>query len=464
MCIRDSIDAGRTMFGTVENDHQADGGIVGNSTHKGQFASHLNDSSFCASCHTVMVDPDGLAPVDDNGERKSNIVTLQNTYHEWKEGSSNPSPAESGRFPVSVNWNNLGVSCMDCHSKPLDGLEKEALRMQRNSNDLEDRIEKFKKLVVDNAGKGLKGKYARLAANGPDPDNPEQGFDHQLQHRPTHLHTFVGVDYHLEDDMPYPKGHRLNSENPRIQQQTISNIEQLMRIAAAVKITGVSKNDGKVSVEVANLATGHHLPAGFAFAREMWLEVAIDKGRGFKVVCGGSPNNPGQPLGNTEKLDKYGEGASGKLKNFQAVLWNGDEGRIEDGARHGETVLQNECKIVLKGKKARDHGFEDRQLFLKPGEIRTLRINVDRSDLASAKEIRVRLRFRNYPPEFLEQLADRFRHKNSRYKTAPSKITSELHTSHDYVPESGVAKNGDCLLYTSPSPRDRTRSRMPSSA
>ena len=26
------------------------------------------------------------------------------------------------------------------------------------------------------------------------------------------------------------------------------------------------------------------------------------------------------------------------------------------------------------------------------------------------------------------------------------------------------AKNGDCLLYTSPSPRDRTRSRMPSSA
>ena len=27
-----------------------------------------------------------------------------------------------------------------------------------------------------------------------------------------------------------------------------------------------------------------------------------------------------------------------------------------------------------------------------------------------------------------------------------------------------VAQGGDCLLYTSPSPRDRTRSRMPSSA
>ena len=29
---------------------------------------------------------------------------------------------------------------------------------------------------------------------------------------------------------------------------------------------------------------------------------------------------------------------------------------------------------------------------------------------------------------------------------------------------SGIAKGKACLLYTSPSPRDRTRSRMPSSA
>ena len=30
--------------------------------------------------------------------------------------------------------------------------------------------------------------------------------------------------------------------------------------------------------------------------------------------------------------------------------------------------------------------------------------------------------------------------------------------------ESNVATDGDCLLYTSPSPRDRQKSRMPSSA
>ena len=213
-----------------------------------------------------------------------------------------------------------------------------------------------------------------------------------------------------------------------------------MKIAAAIKIEKV--NSSSVDVEVANLATGHHLPAGFAFAREMWIEVAIDKGSGFEVVVGGSPNRRGQPLGNTEKLDKYGEGKAGKLKNFQAVLWNGDEGRIGSDGRHGETVLQNECKIVLKGKKARDNGFKDRQLFLKPGEIRTLNIKVDRSDLKGAERIRARLRFRNYPPEFLEQLADRFDHRTDRYQPAPPSITRELHTPANFVTKDGQRKEG----------------------
>ena len=34
----------------------------------------------------------------------------------------------------------------------------------------------------------------------------------------------------------------------------------------------------------------------------------------------------------------------------------------------------------------------------------------------------------------------------------------------DYLPASDIGENGDCLLYTSPSPRDRQKSRMPSSA
>ena len=38
--------------------------------------------------------------------------------------------------------------------------------------------------------------------------------------------------------------------------------------------------------------------------------------------------------------------------------------------------------------------------------------------------------------------------------------TSDIEIIYKHVPDPGVS----CLLYTSPSPRDRTRSRMPSSA
>ena len=59
-------------------------------------------------------------------------------------------------------------------------------------------------------------------------------------------------------------------------------------------------------------------------------------------------------------------------------------------------------------------------------------------------------------------------------KTVPQKIIDYVLDKHKridiLVNNAGVAKHGemeeynDCLLYTSPSPRDRTRSRMPSSA
>ena len=40
----------------------------------------------------------------------------------------------------------------------------------------------------------------------------------------------------------------------------------------------------------------------------------------------------------------------------------------------------------------------------------------------------------------------------------------QLLDAHAQLVADGVDRLGDCLLYTSPSPRDRTRSRMPSSA
>jgi hypothetical protein len=147
-----------------------------------------------------------------------------------------------------------------------------------------------------------------------------------------------------------------------------------------------------------NLASGHQLPTGFAFAREMWIEVAVADPRpqfadGFRVIVGGRTD--GLPLGSSDSLDKHQPG----LRNFQAVLFD------EVGGR--EVVLQNEATTVLKGEAANRAGFTDREPPLQPGEIRSLRIALP-EEVADSTPVRVRLRFRNLPPEFIEGIAAKF--------------------------------------------------------
>ena len=402
---------------------------VGNREHQGVFGAHFTNSSFCASCHTVMVDPEG----------PKNLVTLQNTYKEWLDGGDKVTRG------VKINWDKQRVDCIDCHGKPLDRVVKKAEAMELERVDLTRRASLFIKEIKNNARADLPLEK-QFAAQTPTESeinklNPiaavllggaETEFDRPLQTRRKHLHTFVGVDYHLEPNLPYRDPARL-SENAKIQQQNFDNVADLLKIAAAIKIdeaaTKRSRINGEnfVHVDVLNLATGHHLPAGFAFAREMWLEVSLsprDTGglETFKVFAGGKD---GRALRSTEMLDKYGEGRAGRLKNFQAVLWNGSKGsEIRRGdkliRRTGETVLQNECVKVLKGKDAVNQGFVDRENFLLPGEIRQLKIKMPSREFGLTRRVRVRLRFRNYPPEFLDQLADRFLRKQDVYpQTSP---------------------------------------------
>jgi hypothetical protein len=219
----------------------------------------------------------------------------------------------------------------------------------------------------------------------------------------------VGVDYHLEPDLPYPAGHPRASENAEIQRRTVQQTSDLLRVAAAVRIEGVRSD--VVSVGVLNLATGHHLPAGFAFAREMWLEVAVSDSRtgyddrAWRVIVGGG--HDGSPLRSGEPLNKQDPA----LLNFQAVLFDG----------RGETVLQNETTAVLTGLSAQQAGFRDRQQFLLPGETRRLDIALAGSRWnagGAARRMRVRLLFRNFPPEFLRELGRRFRDQHGERENA----------------------------------------------
>jgi hypothetical protein len=160
----------------------------------------------------------------------------------------------------------------------------------------------------------------------------EKIFDAKLPKRKRYLHTFTGVDYHLQASIPLTQQEiaKLRSlgikelagsslTNTVIHNANLARVENLLKIAAVVKINSV--RGGWLNVDVANLATGHHLPAGFAFAREMWHEVG-ERPRGsrgaFAIIIGG--DGAGKPLAADAGLNKYQRG----LKNFQAVLFNED--------------------------------------------------------------------------------------------------------------------------------------------
>ena len=83
--------------------------------------------------------------------------------------------------------------------------------------------------------------------------------------------------------------------------------------------------------------------------------------------------------------------------------------------------------------------------------------------------------YSNSPPDDLYERPEnafvaQFIGENNKLRGTVSDIDGDycvVHTTEGvpiYAMAINVAARGDCLLYTSPSPRDRTRSRMPSSA
>lgn len=359
---------GRTQFGLVGAEDENP--FVGNGAHRGARNPALGGPEFCASCHTVSVDRPGG---EGAREARDRVLLLQDTYQEWLEGGGTKTP---------LNWSALGVTCLDCHGRDLSDLARRARAMEKARLPLEERLGPLRDALARRAGRPLEGPSALAAA-------PADGFDRPLVPRRRYLHTFVGVDLPLGRDRPYPRGHPRHGENARIRTQMEARTADLLRVAAGIEIARVE--DGAVVVRVGNLLTGHHLPAGFAFARQMWIEVSLPERAGAPVLAGG---RGGRALRDDEPLDKDAPG----LRNFQAVLWNGQRG--------GETVLQNEARDVLKGEAARRNGFPDRVNFLLPGQIREIRVPCA---VRRGERVRVRLRFRALPVRFVRALAARLR-------------------------------------------------------
>lgn len=107
--------------------------------------------------------------------------------------------------------------------------------------------------------------------------------DFRAEPRSVHDHSFVGVDYPLDtvarQDPQKPKREALLKSAARFEQES-------------ARIEG---DQLKLRLSIEN-QTGHNLPTGFAFARQMWIELVVKDGRDREVFVSGRLLQPGDDL------------------------------------------------------------------------------------------------------------------------------------------------------------------------
>lgn len=236
--------------------------------------------------------------------------------------------------------------------------------------------------------------------------------------RTLHDHSFVAVDYPLDV--------------PAAREATRGRREALLRRAATVTVPKdkIAQKPGNLafSIDIANSGTGHNLPGGFAFVRQMWFEVVVTGATGRTLFQSGVLKNVSDDLCDASVVDdrenpmraflagcRRGDPS---LVNFQQQLVSpiqiarDDAGNPKLGVR-GENLLEaakGAKEIVLQfldsGPVPRIRPSTKKPTVpLVPGESASFPYAFDFSTEETPSRLTVRLLMRVAPPYFLRALA-----------------------------------------------------------
>jgi len=241
--------------------------------------------------------------------------------------------------------------------------------------------------------------------------------DNQAPPRQVHDHSFVGADYPLDD--------------PAAQQALRPAREALMRRAAALSFVPdsvkLAANSLSFAVQVSNVGSGHNLPGGFAFVRQMWLEVSLLDAAGSLLAGSGHVAAATDDLCDSSILDNPQSPMRASLKgctksdpllvNFQQMLV--DNAQPKHGS-NGAVVLDTRGEALLEGAPGaletaiqtlnagptpRIRPFDKKPTAaLAAGEAHAFPYLFSLSPGSAVKTLRVRLMFRASPPYFLRAL------------------------------------------------------------
>ncbi|HVY31245.1 MAG TPA: multiheme c-type cytochrome [Polyangiaceae bacterium] len=231
-------------------------------------------------------------------------------------------------------------------------------------------------------------------------------------------HRFVAVDYPLD--------------KPAVRDESRSEREGLLQRAGLLSIVDSSLNvtDTRVSFDVSlqNTGTGHNLPGGFAFVRQMWLEVSLLNTQGQTLAVSGRLAKPSDDLCDASLVDDTSNPLRGfvvgcptsdrQLVNFQQQLFDKIE-LLRDSSGAVQLDSRGQAKLraapgaveVVVQHLTSGPAPRVRPATGKPtppllvGEQRSFPYVFDLPSSSGASTLRVRLLFRAVPPYFLRALA-----------------------------------------------------------
>jgi hypothetical protein len=242
--------------------------------------------------------------------------------------------------------------------------------------------------------------------------------DAEAPPRALRSHRFIAVDYPVD--------------LPAIRDQSRAEREALLKRAAQLTLDQralrVASSQVSFNVAVKNIGTGHNLPGGFAFVRQMWLEVTLLDARGTVLAGSGQLLQPSDDLCDGSILDEPDSSVreflvgcratDRQLVSFQQMLVDKielvrDAGGVVQLDLRGEPRLKRAAgsrEVVVQfltgGPVPRVRPATSQpNAPLVVGEERSFAYAFDLPSSASAALLRVRLLFRATPPYFLRALA-----------------------------------------------------------
>ncbi len=402
--------------------------------------SKPDPANICVNCHTpqgAALTPSQTLPIEGVPLAQEGITCV--TCHSWNgtptsgsggfvtfQSSLVTGPAVFGAFadPVKASahsssaWgemkdaNNLCATCHDVNAdRNADGkiVKGTDLVLQTTSREYQKyRDDGGTQTCLSCHMPGLAP--GRAAENAKIPD--QQGAE--APPRVLHDHGFVGVDAPIDG-------------SPDTQ---VAARAALLRGAARLTIDETAAFGGtvEVSLSLTNVGAGHNLPTGFAFARQMWIELVVRRASGALVDASGALASEADDLCDTSTYENERamrpffvgcRTSDPRLVNFQQklvdridIVRNGAGAPVLDGlgdarlAQHAsgvEAFLQH----LPGGPVPRVRPFDNQVLgTIPPGETRRFSYTMV-GLIAQGEEVQItaRLLFRALPPYFLRALA-----------------------------------------------------------